>query len=237
MSVAALVLAGGRGERLGHSLPKAFVSLAGEPLLVHSLLALAAVREIDWLIPVVSEDQIGRLKALALEGRPEFAGRLAAPVAGGAERQDSMRAGLAALPRGVDLVVVHDAARPLVRASAVKRVVEIARREGAALLAVPASDTIKRVRQGRVVETPPRAECWSAQTPQVFRVELLREALEKATTQGKIATDDAQLVEWLGVEVHIVKGDADNLKVTWVADLEIAERALAARSQNSGSEG
>ncbi len=147
-----------------------------------------------------------------------------------------MRAGLAALPRDVDLVVVHDAARPLVRAAAVKRVVEIARREGAAFLAVPASDTIKRVRQGRVIETPPRAECWVAQTPQVFRVELLREALEKATAEGKIATDDAQLVEWLGVEVHAVLGDVDNIKVTHPADLVVAERTLAARLQTSRSE-
>ncbi len=230
MSVAALVLAGGRGERLGHSLPKAFVRVAGAPLLVHALEALAAAPEIDWLIPVVSEDQLDELKALALEARPALAGRLAPPVAGGAERQDSMGAGLAALPEGVDLVVVHDAARPLVRAAAVSRVVEVARREGAAILAVPASDTLKRVRQGRVVETPPRAECWAAQTPQVFRVEILREALEKATAEGRIATDDAQLVEWLGVDVPVVPGDADNLKVTHAADLAVAERALAARA-------
>jgi 2-C-methyl-D-erythritol 4-phosphate cytidylyltransferase len=137
---------------------------------------------------------------------------------------------MAALPDGVDLVAVHDAARPLVRPAAVARVVEVARREGAALLAVPASDTIKRVRLDRVVETPPRAECWAAQTPQVFRVELLREALEKATAEGRIATDDAQLVEWLGVDVHIVLGDADNLKVTHAADLAVAERALVARA-------
>ena len=230
MSVAALVLAGGRGERLGHSLPKAFVPVAGLPLLVHALEALAAAPAIDWLLPVVSEDQLGRLNALALDARPRLAGRLARAVPGGAERQDSMRAGLAALPEDVELVAVHDAARPLVRPAAVMRVVEVARREGAAILAIPACDTIKRVRRGRVVETPPRVECWAAQTPQVFRVELLREALEKALAEGRTATDDAQLVEWLGVDVHIVRGDADNLKITHAADLAVAERLLAMRA-------
>ena len=234
MTVAALVLAGGRGERLGHSLPKAFVSVAGAPLLVHALEALAAAPEIDWLLPVVSEDRLDQLKALALESRPSLRGRMAPAVAGGMERQDSMRAGLAALPQGVDLVAVHDAARPLVSAAAVTRVVETARREGAALLAVPACDTIKRVRGDRVIETPPRAECWVAQTPQVFRVELLRKALEKATAEGRIASDDAQLVEWLGVAVHIVAGDVENLKVTHAADLVVAERALAARAALRG---
>jgi 2-C-methyl-D-erythritol 4-phosphate cytidylyltransferase len=90
-------------------------------------------------------------------------------------------------------------------------------------------DTIKRVREGRVVETPPRAECWAAQTPQVFRVEILREALAKAEAEGVIGTDDAQLVEALGVEVRIVPGDPDNLKITGPEDLALAERLLALR--------
>ena len=229
MSVAALVLAAGRGERFGDALPKAFVPAAGAPLLVHALEALAAAPEIDWLLPVVPAEDLGRLQALELERRASLSGRLLAPVAGGAERQDSMRAGLAALPDDVGIVAVHDAARPLVRAEAVTRVVDAARRHGAALLAVPVSDTVKRARNGLVIETPPRAECWAAQTPQAFRVEILREALNKATAEGRLATDDAQLVEWLGVGVHIVEGDADNLKVTRPEDLTVAERALAAR--------
>ncbi|MGI9590642.1 MAG: 2-C-methyl-D-erythritol 4-phosphate cytidylyltransferase, partial [Myxococcota bacterium] len=155
--------------------------------------------------------------------------KLAEPVAGGAERQDSVRAGVEALPDDAELVVVHDAARCLVRPEAVSRVIAVARQEGAAILAVPARDTIKRVAGTRIVETPARAECWTAQTPQVFRTELLREGLAKAAADGYLGTDDAELVERLGVAVHVVPGDPDNLKLTHPEDLAVAERILEAR--------
>jgi 2-C-methyl-D-erythritol 4-phosphate cytidylyltransferase len=228
MRVAALVLAAGRGERLGHELPKAFVPLAGRPLLLRSLEALAAVCEIERLVPVVAERDLPRLRGLAAElaAIPGLAGRLADPVAGGRERQDSVAAGLAALPPGPEWVVVHDAARPLVRPADVARVIEAAGREGAAILAAPVRDTIKRVRAGRVVQTPERSECWAAQTPQVFRVALLREALEKARAEGFLGTDDAQLVERLGLPVAVVPGDPGNLKLTHPEDLAAAEQWL-----------
>ena len=228
MSVAALVLAAGRGERLGHDLPKAFIPLAGKPMLLHALEALAAAPEVELVVPVVARRDFARLRGLeaALAAIP----KLGAPVAGGAERQDSVRAGLAALPEDVVLVAVHDAARPLVSPGAVGRVVAAARRDGAAILAAPVRDTIKRVRGGRVVETPARAECYAAQTPQVFRVEVLREALAKATAAGVHGTDDAEIVERLGVSVTIVEGDSRNLKVTHPEDLVVAERWLAAAS-------
>src|SRR5262245_28311869 len=225
MSVAALVLAAGRGERLGQPLPKAFVPLAGRPLL-HALAGMAAVPAIERVVPVIARADRARWDALgpALAAIP----KLAPPVTGGAERQDSVRAGLDALADAVEWVAVHDAARPFVRPAAVARVLAAARESGAAILAVPVADTIKRVQGGRVLETPPRSECWAAQTPQVFRVELLREALAKASAQGRVATDDAQLVEWLGVTVAVVEGDADNWKLTRPEDLAAAERRLAA---------
>jgi 2-C-methyl-D-erythritol 4-phosphate cytidylyltransferase len=228
MRVAALVLAAGRGERLGHELPKAFVPLAGRALLLRALEALCAVPELEWLVPVVAERDLPRLRALGpeLAAVPGLLGRLAPPVAGGALRQDSVRAGLAALPPELELVAVHDAARPLVRPAAVSAVIAAARREGAAILAAPVPDTIKRVRGGRVLETPDRSECWAAQTPQVFRASLLREALEKALAEGFLATDDAQLVERLGAPVRVVPGDPGNLKVTHPEDLAAAERWL-----------
>jgi 2-C-methyl-D-erythritol 4-phosphate cytidylyltransferase len=160
--------------------------------------------------------------------------KLADPVAGGRERQDSMRAGLAALPAGIELVAVHDAARPLVTPGAVRRVIAAARESGAAILAVPVRDTIKRVRDGRILETPVRAECWAAQTPQVFRVEILREALAKADAEGRLGTDEAELVEALGVAVHVVRGEPENLKVTGPEDLLLAERILAVRGGTRG---
>ena len=225
MRVAALVLAAGRGERVGATLPKALLALAGRPLLVHAIEGLAACAEFEAIIPVVPASHVAHCAAL-LRGRE----RVSTPVAGGAERQDSMRAGLAALAPGVELVAVHDAARPLVRAREVGAVVAAARRHGAALLAVPVRDTLKRVVDDRIAETLPRAACWAAQTPQVFRVEWLREALAKAEADGFQGTDDAQLVERLGVAVHVVAGDPGNLKVTWPEDLEIAELLLARRS-------
>jgi 2-C-methyl-D-erythritol 4-phosphate cytidylyltransferase len=221
MRVAALVLAAGRGERIGAGQPKAFLSLAGRPLLVHAVEALAACARIDVIVPVLPAAELARLDAGSWS---DVAARKVWPaVAGGAERQDSMRAGLGALPDDVGWVAVHDAARPLVRPEDVARVVAAAERCGAALLAVPVRDTLKRVRDGCVVETPARHELWAAQTPQVFRASLLRDAIAKAEAEGFQGTDDAQLVERLGVPVEIVAGDPSNLKITWPADLAWAE--------------
>lgn len=225
MRVAALVLAAGRGERLGASVPKAFLPLAGRPLVVRAIEALAARPEVERIVPVLPAADLARFAALGLAGD----GRLAAPVAGGAERQDSMRAGLAALPDGIEIVAVHDAARPLVRPEDVGRVIAAAARTGAALLAVPVRDTLKRARAGRVTETLARADCWAAQTPQAFRVALLREALAKAEAQGFVGTDDAQLVERLGAPVEIVEGDPGNLKITWPEDVALAEALWSRR--------
>jgi len=231
MRVAALVLAAGEGRRLRATLteapPKALVMLAGMSLLARSLAVLAAVREIERLVPVLppaSFDAWPRVRAELAD-----VSKVAAPVPGGALRQDSVRAGLAALPAELTHVAVHDAARPLVRAADVSRVVAAGVSHGAALLAVPAADTIHRVVGGRIAETPPREECFVAQTPQVFRVDWLREALAKAAADGSVGSDDAALVARLGVAVHVVPGDASNLKITTAADLALAEALLARR--------
>jgi 2-C-methyl-D-erythritol 4-phosphate cytidylyltransferase len=234
MRVAALVLGAGRGERLGEAVPKAFVPLCGKPLLVRALAAMAAAPEIDVALPVIGPSDLSRLRALESE-LASIPGLLLPPVIGGAERQDSMTAGLAALPPDVAFVAVHDAARPLVACEAISRVVGAARRSGAAILAVPVRDTIKRVREGLIVETPNRLECYVAQTPQVFRVEVLREALEKAAAEGFIGTDDAEIVERIGVPVTVVPGDPSNIKITDRADLIAAERWL--RDQREGETG
>ena len=230
MRVAALVLGAGSGVRLRAALdaapPKALVALAGRSLLARSLAALAAVREIEWLLPVLPAEALAPWPAVRAE-LPD-ASRVLAPVAGGAERQDSARAGLAALPPEATHVAVHDAARPLVRAADVSRVVAAALAHGAALLAEPVRDTIHRVEAGRIVATPPRSECWAAQTPQVFRVDWLREAYAKAAAEGLLASDDAALVARLGYPVHVVTGHPDNFKITLPADLLRAEALLEA---------
>jgi 2-C-methyl-D-erythritol 4-phosphate cytidylyltransferase len=181
------------------------------------------------LVPVVAREAMPRLAALEAELRK--IGKLLPAVAGGAERQDSVRCGLAALPGEVTHVAVHDAARPLVRPRDVSQVVRAARSCGAALLAVPVRDTIKRVQAGVVVGTPPRSECYAAQTPQVFRIDWLREAFAKADADGVRATDDAALVERLGVTVEVVEGDPGNLKITTADDLALAEVSLRRRGE------
>jgi len=230
MRVAALVLGAGRGERLAEAVPKAFVPLCGKPLLVRALAAMAAAPEIDVVIPVVGDSDLFRFKAL--ESELASISALLPPVIGGAERQESMMAGLAALPPDVGLVAVHDAARPLVASEAISRVVAAARRSGAAILAIPVRETIKRVREGLIVETPSRLECYAAQTPQVFRVDVLREALEKAAAEGFIGTDDAEIVERIGVPITVVAGDPSNIKITDRADLIAAERWLRDQREN-----
>ena len=177
------------------------------------------------MVPVLPE---GLLAEWETHHRSELGDppELQAAVAGGRERQDSTRAGLAALPADVDLVAVHDAARPLVRPEDVERVVSAAREGGAALLAVPVRDTIHHVRDGLLAETPPRETCWAAQTPQAFRRDWLEEALAKAAAEGTVGTDDAGLVRALGVPVRVVEGDPRNLKITTWEDLAVAEAWL-----------
>ncbi len=222
MTVTALVLAAGQGLRLRQGVPKAFVCLRGKALLQRSLEAMAAVSAVSRVVPVVAGADLERYATLELSG---IVG-LASPVPGGAARQDSLSAGLAALPRDTEWVAVHDAARCLVTVAEVDAVLAAARQTGGAILARPCADTLKRVDGDRIVETPDRWHYWAAQTPQVFRADVLREALEKARAEGFVGTDDAQLVERLGVAVQVVEGRASNLKITHPEDLALAEVLL-----------
>jgi 2-C-methyl-D-erythritol 4-phosphate cytidylyltransferase len=234
MTVAALVLGAGRGERYRASLsgaaaqeapPKALTLLRGRTLLARSITSLCSAPSVTRVVPVLPAEL-----CVAWRERPDAGlaalSELAPAVAGGAERVDSTRAGLAALPAEVDLVAVHDAARPLVRPEDVERVVAAARETGAALLAVPARDTIHRVRDGLLAESPPREECWAAQTPQVFRRDWLDEALARAAAEGRTGTDEAALLRALGRPVRAVAGDPRNLKITTRDDLAVAETWL-----------
>lgn len=227
--VCALVLGAGRGERLGHALPKAFVPLAGATLIERSIRALLSRGAISRVLPVLAASDFPRWRDSGLD-RIEGVEQ---PVEGGAERQDSVRAGLLALkerPGGelVGWVAVHDAARCLVAPEDVERVVAEARSSGAAILGQRAADTIKRVTEGgEIRETPPRAECWAAQTPQVARLDWLTGAMEKATSLGRLGTDDAQLLEWAGFPVRIVEADRPNPKITRPEDLVVGEILVA----------
>jgi len=223
LSVVALLLCAGRGERLGLGVDKALAPLAGRPLFAWSLETLersAAVHRVVVVGPV------RRLRdALAACGLA--ARKIVGWVEGGRERQESVARGLAALPDDATLVVVHDAARALVTTDLVSRVVADALQHGAALAAVPLADTLKQGRLGAVERTVPRAGLWCAQTPQAFR----RDWLTAAHAGGiRGATDDAALIEALGHPVRLVEGDALNLKITTPRDLELAEAWLTRSS-------
>lgn len=230
MHVTAVIPAAGTGVRMGGPVAKPFLLLGGIPLLARTLLRLARSQVIDAYVLVVppgSEETCARA-VVAAYGLPA-ASRI---VPGGAVRQASVRAGLQALPPGTDLVLVHDAARPCVPVSVVRATVEAAARDGAAVAAVPATETVKEARaDGRVLRTLPRESLWIAQTPQVFARALILEAHAAAAADGFLGTDDAALVERLGRPVTLVPGSAENIKVTHPADLEVAARLLAAQGE------
>lgn len=225
-----LLLAAGRGTRFGGTLPKAFLRLRGEELLVHCARRLAAaLRDDDRAQAIVVVHANDRATHLA-----ECRGRLeralgATPwlaVEGGASRQESMQRGFAAVDPDADLVLIHDAARALVPTTAVRACIEAAARVGAALLAIPATDTPKRVADGLVQATVDRTGMWFAQTPQIVRPDLLRRAFAAASAAGFEGTDDVALVERLGEPVAVVPGTATNLKITHPEDLAFAEAIL-----------
>jgi len=229
-SVAALVLGAGRGERLGHSLPKAFVPLAGSTLIERSIRALFESGVVGRIQPVLDPAEFERFKKLGLQDIPS----LVDPVAGGAERQDSVRGGLRSLPKQIEWVAGHDAARPLVSSVDIRRVVATARKAGAAILAEPVRDTIKRVVEAQIVDTLPRDACWAAQTPQVMRRDWLEAASQAAAEAGRLGTDDAQLLEWAGHPVQIVESATPNPKITRPQDLVLAEAIVRAADPGSG---
>jgi 2-C-methyl-D-erythritol 4-phosphate cytidylyltransferase len=218
-TVGVIVPAAGAGSRLGPGEPKALRLLAGEPLLLHAVRRLRACPSVGPVVVAAPAAAVSEVAAL-------LAGLDVQVVAGGAERQDSVRAGLGALPSDVDLVLVHDAARAFVPVAVVEAVVAaLAAGADAVVPVLPVSDTVKRVDAGgAVVGTVVRADLRLVQTPQGFR----REVLERAHGSASEAlTDDAGLVEALGVTVQTVPGAAEAFKVTTPLDLLLAEAVLA----------
>ncbi len=220
-TVGVIVPAAGAGTRLGAGEPKALRLLAGAPLLVHAVRRLRACPSVGIVVVAAPAGSVPAFAAL-LEGLDVLV------VAGGAERQDSVRAGLGALPSGIDLVLVHDAARAFVPVSVVEAVVAALVAGAAAVVPVlPVADTVKRVDAGgAVVGTVARGDLRLVQTPQGFRREVLAEAHAAATDA---LTDDAALVEALGRTVRTVPGAEEAFKVTRPFDLQLAEALLAAR--------
>ncbi len=220
---------------MGRGTPKQFLQLGGVPLLVHVLRVFESNRTISEVVVVVPRDAVTFCRETLL---PPFAfSKISAVTAGGARRQDSVWNGLQAVDTRTTIVVVHDAARPFVTGAMVEDAVDGARIHGAAIAAIPLHDTVKRVApDGMIDATLDRQRLWSAQTPQAFDVELLREAHRANRAAGVEATDDAFLVERIGHRVAIVNGSPDNIKVTRPEDLVMGEAILAARRTRPSSE-
>jgi 2-C-methyl-D-erythritol 4-phosphate cytidylyltransferase len=226
VSVGAILLCAGRGERLGAGVDKALVPLGGRPLFAWSLETLERCPAIEGIVVVGPVRPLR--EALAASGLAPR--KVVAWTEGGRERQQSVGRGLAALPASFTHVAIHDSARALVPGAVVARVAADAAEHGAALAAVPLEDTLKRGSGGRVDETVPRAGLWRAQTPQAFRRDWIT-AAHAAT--GALATDDGALVESLGHPVWLTMGDPLNFKITTPGDLALAEAWLAAHPARS----
>lgn len=223
METLAVLVAAGRGERMGASRPKAFLEMAGEPMLLRAARTLVACPSVDALVAVVPRQELEHARALL-----EPLAKLRAVVPGGARRQDSVLEGLKQAPDGFDgVVLVHDAARPLVEPELVAAVLAKARETGAAVPLLPVRDTLKRVGEdGQVVATVERGTLFAAQTPQGFRFSLLVRAYEAAFRDRVTLTDEAMAVERLGETVAAVPGSETNRKLTTPEDLAWAEGVL-----------
>lgn len=220
----ALIVAGGRGVRLGGDVPKQYRMLAGRPVLAHTVSRLGSHPAIDAVRVVIHPDD----ESLYRRATAPF--DLPPPVMGGPSRQDSVRAGLEALAaRRPERVLIHDAVRPLPSAALIDRVLAALADAPGAIAALPVTDTLKRERDGRIAATVERAGLWRAQTPQAFRFEMLLQAHRAAA--GHDHTDDAAVAEAAGLGIALVPGDPDNLKITTAGDLERAERLLGEASE------
>jgi 2-C-methyl-D-erythritol 4-phosphate cytidylyltransferase len=219
----AIVVAAGDGSRLGADRPKAFVGLGGRPLLAQSIDLLEDHPAVDRIVLVVPAEWEEPATLLADE---LAAGKVAAAVAGGETRALSVAAGLEAVAAGAETILVHDAARPFASAGLIDRLLEALATHPAAVPAMPVTDTVKRVSDGRVAETLDRGELRAVQTPQAFRAEALRRAYAAPAAALRDATDCASLVEAAGLDVAVVPGEAGNLKITSPDDLARAEERL-----------
>jgi 2-C-methyl-D-erythritol 4-phosphate cytidylyltransferase len=234
LKASAIIVAAGSGVRLGSDVPKAFVKLAGRTMLFYSLVT---VRQVSSQAHSIDEVVITIPDGFEKAARAEVAAAgLGVPVKitpGGVERQDSVRIALELTSAESDLVIVHDAARPLATSAIFEACLVAAARAGGAIAAIPVSDTLKRVADGAIAATVARAGLWQAQTPQAFRRDVLIAAHQRALSEKVVATDDADLVERTGARVEVVEASTNNIKITTPSDLAIVEAIISAQSLSS----
>ena len=235
--IVAILAAAGLGTRMGHETPKQFLELNGVPLVILSLRRVAACSLVTEIVVATRAEEVERLDARI---RQEKFGQPVRVVKGGISRQASVGEALKHIPEDTELVVVHDAVRPFVTVEHITRVIEEARRCKAAILGIPAMDTVKEVKRASLPEdvalitaTVPRERVVLAQTPQVFQAQLLKDALARAEEDGVNASDEAGLVERLGLEVRVVHGSERNIKITKPSDMELARFYLQSEPSKS----
>lgn len=223
-----VIVAAGRGTRMGTKESKQYLLLQDKPVLVHTMELFQGMADIAEIVLVVGGDDVSRCEAFA---REYGLSKVTAVVPGGSERQHSVLRGLRAI--GAEWVMVHDGVRPLVTAEAVRRCMREAERSEACVLAVPVKDTIKQVNEaGVITATPDRRSLWAIQTPQAFRHARLVEAHERAAADGFVGTDDAVVVErYGGIAVTVAEGEYTNIKITTPEDLPYASFLLADRGR------
>jgi len=216
--ICAIIVAGGKGERLLASVPKQFLEVRGKPILLRAVERVWACSRISEMIVVAPE-------AFLPQTRSMLSGKEVKIVAGGAERQDSVYSGLRACSESARLVLVHDGVRPFPSRELIERVIAGAEKSGAAVPGLPLRETIKEVdaKPGRILGTVDRSRLYAIQTPQAFERRLIVEAHQRGQNLGFYATDDAGLIEWAGGSVMMVPGEETNIKITTPMDLKLAE--------------
>ena len=223
--VVALIPAAGYGRRMGSEKPKAFLPLGGIPLLTHTLQKFEACSQVDEILPLVPEGKVSSCENDIV--RRSGLKKVQRIMAGGQERQESVYLGLKAIEKKADFVIIHDGDRPFVFPELIELALSESKRWKAVVAAMPAGDTIKEVSpDGEIVRTVDRRHLWIIQTPQAFEYGLIARAHDKAKEEGFYGTDDASLVERLGVPVRVIEGSRFNFKITTPEDLILGEALL-----------
>jgi 2-C-methyl-D-erythritol 4-phosphate cytidylyltransferase len=234
MSVLAIIPAAGVGVRMGGGTPKQFLSLEGVPIFVHTLRKFVSADAIDEIFLALRAEDMERVHK---DIDREHFSKSVRLVAGGPTRQETVALALAEAPEGTELVVVHDAVRPFIELEMIGRVVEAARKDGAAILGIPSVDTVKQVERQKILGTIPRERIVLAQTPQAFRCNIIQEAIARACADGFIGTDEASLVERMGLSVTVLMGSDRNIKITKPSDLPLARLYILQEQEQNKVEG
>jgi len=231
VKVVAIIVAGGSGKRMGNSRSKQYLLLGGVPILVHTLRTFERAAVINHVVLVVPENDIDYTRHSIVEQHQ--ISKVKHIVAGGMQRQDSVRNGLGIVSDENEIVVIHDGVRPFVSEEIINASVQKAFEEDAVTVGVAVKDTVKSVDgNGLIKETLKRDTLWLTQTPQAFKREIIKRAYQKAYEDNIYGTDDASLVERINIKVRMIKGSYDNIKITTPEDIELGEYLLKARKES-----